>query len=168
MKLENMHQSTVANLPNGLTNGGPSLQHCMQSGVSMSSLPRRDDVSQNLLMSQNSNMGLMQGMNGEGMIKSESDYADQPSFMYNPVNNVPPAMAEVHIPSFIGEESNPKPVNQPIVEPDTSSYGFLGQIPRNFSLSDLTADFNISSGYLSLCLGKRFYYLFLVGQLICM
>ncbi|KAI3811749.1 hypothetical protein L1987_21478 [Smallanthus sonchifolius] len=148
MKLENMHQSTAAKLPGGLTNGGSSLQSCMQSGVGM---PRRDDVSPNLLMNQNSNMGIMHGMNGEGIIKSESGYAEEHSFMFNPANNVLErhhVMPEVPISSFIGEESNSKPVNEPIVDPGAPSFGFLGQIPRNFSLSDLTADFSISSDIL--------------------
>ncbi|GJU61975.1 hypothetical protein Tco_1243810 [Tanacetum coccineum] len=123
----------------------------MQSAGGMSCLSRRDDVSQNLLMPQNSSMGLMQGVNGGGVIKSESGYTGEPSFMYNSANNGidrHPAITEVPIPNFIGEESHPKPVNEPIVEPDTSSFGFLGQIPRNFSLSDLTADFSISSDIL--------------------
>ncbi|KAI3667271.1 hypothetical protein L6452_42321 [Arctium lappa] len=151
MKLENMHQSTVSKLPNALTNGGSSLQHCMQPAVGMSGMSRREDVSPNLLIAQNSNMVLMQGINGDGMIKSESGYADEPAFMFNAANSVlerHPAMADVPLPSFIGDESNPKPTNEPIVDPDTSSYGFLGQIPRNFSLSDLTADFSISSDIL--------------------
>nr|XP_043612122.1 uncharacterized protein LOC122583810 isoform X2 [Erigeron canadensis] len=150
MKPDNMHQSTVSKLPSGLTNGGPSAHPFMQSGAGMSGLPRRDDVSPNPLMAQNPNMGLMQGMDTEGMNKSKSGYAE-PSFMYNAANNAlerQPAMAEVPIPSFMGEESNPKPVNESVVDLDTSSYGFLGQIPRNFSLSDLTADFSISSDIL--------------------
>lgn len=145
MKIENMHQSTVEKLHGQLTNGGSTLHPCMQSGPGMS---RRDDVSQNLLMAQNSSMGIMQGMSGDGMIKSESGYVDGSSFMYNSVNNVlerHPVMPDVPIPpSFIGEESNPKPS----VDPDSSTFGFLGQIPRNFSLSDLTADFSISSDIL--------------------
>ncbi|KAF5764740.1 putative angiotensin-converting enzyme 2 [Helianthus annuus] len=57
-------------------------------------------------------------------------------------------MPEVPVASFTGEESNAKTVNEPIVDPDALSFGFLGQIPRNFSLSHLTADFNISSEWL--------------------
>ncbi|KAJ9544075.1 hypothetical protein OSB04_023782 [Centaurea solstitialis] len=144
MKLENVHQSAVS-----INGGSSSLHHSMQSAVGMS---RRNDVSPNLLMAQNSNMVLMQGINGDGMIKAESGYADEPtSFMFNAANSVlerHPAIPDVPLPSFIGEESNPKPVNESIVDPDTSSYGFLGQIPRNFSLSDLTADFSVSSDIL--------------------
>ncbi|KAL7602399.1 hypothetical protein Lser_V15G26220 [Lactuca serriola] len=99
-----------------------------------------------VLMTQNSNMGIMQGM------KSESGYTDASSFLYNPSNNVEErhsVMTDVHvpIPSFITEESNPKHVivNESM---DSSSFGFLGQIPRSFSLSDLTADFSISSDIL--------------------
>ncbi|KAL8260557.1 hypothetical protein R6Q59_028510 [Mikania micrantha] len=139
---QNMHQSTAAKLPGGLTNGGSSLHPCMQSG---------GDVPPNLLMNQNSSMGIMHGLNGEGIIKAESSYSEESSFMFNPANNVlerHPVMPAVPIPSFIGEESTPKPVNDPIVDTGAPSFGFLGQIPRNFSLSDLTADFSISSGIL--------------------
>ncbi|KAI7731235.1 hypothetical protein M8C21_000939, partial [Ambrosia artemisiifolia] len=151
MKLENIHQSAAAKLPGGLTNGGSSLHPSMQSGVGISGLSRRNDVSPNVLMNQNSNMGMMHGMNGEGIIKSESGYVEEPPYMFNPSNSVlerHPVMPDVPIPPFIGEDSNPKPVNEPIVDPDAPSFGFLGQIPRNFSLSDLTADFNISSDIL--------------------
>ncbi|XP_076925528.1 uncharacterized protein LOC143588398 [Bidens hawaiensis] len=121
MKLENMHKSAAAKLPGGL-------HPCMQI----------DDVAPNMLMNQNSNMGIMHGMNNEGIIKSESGYVEDPSFMFNPANNV----------NFIAQESNVKPVNEAVVDPNASSFGFLGQIPRNFSLSDLTADFSVSSDIL--------------------
>ncbi|XP_071690749.1 uncharacterized protein [Rutidosis leptorrhynchoides] len=138
MKLENMHQSVVAN-PSGFINSGPLVHPGMQSGVG--------------LMVHDSNMGLVQGRNGDETIKPEFCYAEEPSLMYNAPNNVVvrhPAGASAPIPSFVGEESNFKPVNEPIVDPDTSSssFGFLGRIPRNFSLSDLTADFSISSDIL--------------------
>lgn len=139
-----LHQNASCYVPDNTV-------QAMQSAVGMTGLSRRDDVSQNLRMPQNSNMGLMQGMNGGGVIKSESGYPGEPSFMYNAANSGvdrPPAMTEVPVLNFLGEESHPKPVNEPIVEPDTSSFGFLGQIPRNFSLSDLTADFSISSDIL--------------------
>lgn len=138
MKLENMHQSGVG--AGAHTNGGTSVHACMQS-----------DVPPNLLMTQNSNMGIMNG-DGNGMIKSETGYIETSTFMYNSGNNVlerhHPVMSDVHIPSFIGEVSNQKPMNGSNVDPDSSSFGFLGQIPRNFSLSDLTADYNISSDIL--------------------
>ncbi|XP_076958428.1 uncharacterized protein LOC143634157 [Bidens hawaiensis] len=121
MKLENMQKSATAKLPGGL-------HPCMQM----------DGVAPNMLMNQNSNMGIMHGMNNEGIIKSESGYVEDPSFMFNPANNV----------NFIAEESNVKPVTEPVVDPNASSFGFLGQIPRNFSLSDLTADFSVSSDIL--------------------
>ncbi|XP_071720529.1 uncharacterized protein [Rutidosis leptorrhynchoides] len=151
MKLENIHQSTVVN-PGGFINGVPSGHPSMHYGVGMSGLSIRNDVPPSLIMGQNSNMGLMQSMNGEGLIKPESHYTQEPSFMYNnAANNVlgrHTLMTDAPVNSFVGEELNPKPVNESIVDQDTSSFGFLGQIPRNFSLSDLTADFSISSDIL--------------------
>ncbi|PWA67233.1 hypothetical protein CTI12_AA321140 [Artemisia annua] len=105
---------------NGFHNTLYNMVQAMQSAGGMSGLSRRDDISQNLLMPQNSSMGLMQGMNGGGVSKSESGYPGEPTMLQT------------------------MPVNELIVEPDTSSFGFLGPIPRNFSLSDLTADFSIS------------------------
>ncbi|XP_076958220.1 uncharacterized protein LOC143633889 [Bidens hawaiensis] len=140
MNIENMQQPAVAKMSGELTNGGPTLHPSMQSVVSLSGLSRSDNMSQNLQMNQHANAGIMNGM------------SDEHSFMYNPANNaaaIHPVMQEVvRVPFFIDGDLNPKPVNDPIVEPDSSSFGFLSQIPRNFSFSDLTADFSISSDIL--------------------
>ncbi|XP_076939576.1 uncharacterized protein LOC143608414 [Bidens hawaiensis] len=140
MNIDNMQQPAVVKMPGELTNGGPTLHPSMQSSVGMSGLSRCDNMSQNPQSNQHANVGIMNGM------------SDEHSFMYNSANNVVarhPVMPEVaRVPSFIGEYLNAKPVNDPIVEPDSSSFGFLSQIPRNFSFSDLTADFSISSDIL--------------------
>ncbi|KAJ6380829.1 hypothetical protein OIU77_029679 [Salix suchowensis] len=46
---------------------------------------------------------------------------------------------------FGSGESSSQALGESILDADTSSFGFLSQIPRNFSLSDLTADFTQSS-----------------------
>lgn len=142
---ENLHPSFGASLPNVYTNGGSSLHPCMQTAIDMSAQARTNNVSPSMLLAQNSNIGMMQGTNG-GLIKSEAGYAGNSPFMYGADGNAlerQPTIVEVPVSSFNGVESN-----ETILDADTSSFGFLGQIPRNFSLSDLTADFSISSDIL--------------------
>lgn len=155
IKPENMHQSISA-VPDVYTNGASSLQPCMQVGVNMIGNAGRMDVSENLIIAQNSNTGIMQGMNGvmQGMngimIKSESDYTGDSSSMFGADNNpLEPrnATGEASASNFNGAESSSLAFNENMLDPEMNSFGFLGQIPRNFSLSDLTADFSNSTGW---------------------
>ncbi|KAA8521536.1 hypothetical protein F0562_012209 [Nyssa sinensis] len=150
LKPENMHQPIGSILPNAFTNGGSSLPSCMQTTVDMSAHARRIDVSPNMLLAQSSNMGMIQGMNG-GMIKSEAGYAGNSPFMFGADGNVLDTRSAIGVPSvssFSSVESNSQPLNETLLGADTTSFVNLGQIPRNFSLSDLTADFSNSSDIL--------------------
>ncbi|KAK2987351.1 hypothetical protein RJ640_023652, partial [Escallonia rubra] len=150
LKPENMHQSIGTSLPSAFTNGGSSLHPNMQSAVDMSAHARRIDVPQNMLLDQSSNVGIVPGING-GMVKSEVGYTDGSSYIYGGNGNVLEprlAIGDPSVSSFSSVESNTQPLNEQILDGDASSYGFLGQIPRNFSLSDLTADFSNSSDIL--------------------
>ncbi|XP_042000169.1 uncharacterized protein LOC121749654 [Salvia splendens] len=103
------------------------------------------DVPGNMLLTQNSSSGIVQGMNNV-MIKSEGGFAGDSHFMFGTENNlVQPrnTIGEVPISPFTSGDPN-----KPMLDQDTSSFGFLGQIPRNFSLSDLTADFSNSTDIL--------------------
>ncbi|MCD7446308.1 hypothetical protein HAX54_000118 [Datura stramonium] len=135
VKPENVHQTVNANLSNIYTNGASSLQPCMQTAIDVSDHARRIDASSNMLLAQSSNLGMVQGVRG-GVIKSEAGYS----------GNLP----------FLSVESDSQPVNETVLDADTSSFGFLGQIPRNFSLSDLTADFSNSSDILESYSGSAF------------
>ncbi|CAN1256394.1 hypothetical protein LINPERPRIM_LOCUS9301 [Linum perenne] len=105
LRSDNIHGPIGSGIPNAFSNGGSSLHHpSMRTALDISAHSNRIDPSTNMLATQHSNLGVMQGMNGA--MKSEVGYTD------------------------------------------ISSFGFLGQIPRNFSLSDLTADFNQSSDIL--------------------
>ena len=123
-----------------------------------------------MLSTQNSNIGLMQGVNGGiiksevggmikpevggiiksevgGIIKSEVGFSSSNPYMFD--NNVLEArqsIGEASVPPFNGVDSNTQTLNESLLDPETSSFGFLGHIPRNFSLSDLTNDFSQSSG----------------------
>ena len=55
-------------------------------------------------------------------------------------------MGDAFVLSFSSVESNTQPLNEPLLDADTTSFGFLGEMPQNFGFSDLTADFTNSSG----------------------
>ncbi|KAL1554685.1 hypothetical protein AAHA92_15223 [Salvia divinorum] len=89
--------------------------------------------------------GIVQGMN-DAMIKSEGGFAGDSHFMVAPVNNlIEPrnTTGGVSVSPFTSGDPN-----KPMLDQETSSFGLLGQIPRNFSLSDLTADFSNSTDIL--------------------
>ncbi|XP_077218205.1 uncharacterized protein LOC143852615 [Tasmannia lanceolata] len=130
---------------NGLVNEATSMHRSIQTTDATSAHSGRMNVSANVLPSQNSHMGMIQGMNGI-TIKSEPGYPNSSPFTFATDGNVP-MIGEA---SFSSTESNPQTLNEPVplLDADTSLFGFLGQIPRNFSLSDLTADFSQSSDIL--------------------
>ncbi|CAA7059987.1 unnamed protein product [Microthlaspi erraticum] len=126
LKSDNAHHPMASGLSNPYLNGSSTLNTNVASSVNISTHARRVDASPNMLSSsQTTNMpNMMQGMNGGGgMIKSETAYANPASFMYGGERSA----LEGH--STVGDASIPS----------------FGQIPRNFSLSDLTADFSQSS-----------------------
>lgn len=144
MKSELLHQSIGSNLSNAFSNGMSSLHPCMQPSVDMSIHARRLDSSPNMFFAQNSNLGMVPTVNG-GIMKTEPGYAGSSQFIYGANGNVleaRPTMGDPSISSFGSVESNSQNPSETILDPGTSSFGFLGQIPRNFSLSDLTADFS--------------------------
>lgn len=148
LKAENIHQSLGSCLPNTYRNGRPSLQSSLQSGTDMAAHTRRMDLPQNLL-AQNSNLGMLQGMNG-GMIKSESVCMGNTFMFGNDSSVLEPrsAIGDAAVSPFSSVESNPNPLSDALLDAVGGSVGLLGQIPRNFSLSDLTADFPNTSGIL--------------------
>jgi hypothetical protein len=155
VKAENIHHHPMGlSLPNAFANGGSLLNPSMHTAVEMPAHASRLDVPPNLLSAQSLNVGMIHGING-GMIKSETGYSGNSAYMFESDGNVPevrPTIGDASVASYTSVESNAQPLNEPILDADTSSYGFLGQIPRNFSLSDLTADFSQSSGLSSLSL----------------
>ncbi|KAA8517239.1 hypothetical protein F0562_017509 [Nyssa sinensis] len=141
LKPENMHQPIGFSSPNAFANGGSSLHSGMQTAVDMSAHARRIDVSPNMQLAQSSNVGMVQGANG-GVIKSEGGYAGSSQFMFGSDGNVMethPA-GNVSVSSFSSVESSSQPLNETLLDADMSSYGILGQIPGNLSLSDFSND----------------------------
>lgn len=137
LKTENMHQSIITSLPNTFT---------MQTAGDMSANSRRINVSPHMVLAQSSNVVPMQGMNGR-IIKTEGGYAGDSQFVFGVNGNVLDtrnAIGDASSSSFNSLESTSQPLNEGLLDADTSSFGFLGQMTRNFSLSDLTADFSNS------------------------
>ncbi|KAF5196121.1 Histidine-trna ligase [Thalictrum thalictroides] len=125
-------------------NGAQSIHASMQSVDDTSVHAGSMDASANMHATQNSHTG----MNGVA-IKSEPRFADSSGYTFGADGNVleiSPTIGGAVIPSFGSVEPNPQPLNGSLLDAETtSSFGFLGQIPRNFSLSDLTAHFSQSS-----------------------
>ncbi|KAL3625576.1 hypothetical protein CASFOL_031030 [Castilleja foliolosa] len=147
VKTEYMHQAVSSNIPNVYSNGASSLQPCMQVGIHMAS---HADVSENVAIASSTRM--VQGTNGGVMIKSEEGYADDDaSFMFGADNNLleaRSAIGEGPVSPFNGGDSGSQALTEAMLDQELNSFGFLGQIPRNFSLSDLTADFSNSTDIL--------------------
>ncbi|XVF07112.1 hypothetical protein REPUB_Repub06bG0110400 [Reevesia pubescens] len=147
LKQENMHHPVGSSLPNVFTNGSSSLHAGMHASIELPTHASRIDAPPAMLSTQSSNMGLLQGINGK-MIKSEAGYSGSSAYMFGAENNVLEARPTIGDTSFSTVESSTQPLNESLVDADISSFGFLGHIPRNFSLSDLTADYSQSSDIL--------------------
>ncbi|KAL1193957.1 hypothetical protein V5N11_032074 [Cardamine amara subsp. amara] len=157
LKSESALHPMVSSLSNAYLNGSSTLNTNVPSSVNISTHARRVDASPNMLSSQTTNMSMMQGMNG-GMIKSETAYTNPASYLYGGERNAlegHSSVGDTSIPSF-NNESNNQPLSDPLLDTEPSTFGFLGQIPRNFSLSDLTADFSQSSEILETYGGSPF------------
>ncbi|GER25792.1 hypothetical protein STAS_01390 [Striga asiatica] len=133
IKPENLHQQQVINsIPDVYSNGS---QHQIQQPM---------HVAVNMISGQGPNAVLMQESD-VGPVKAECGYtSDSHSpLVFGAENN----LLESHKPirdassSFNGGETSSRALNE-IFETETNSFGILGQMSRNFSLSDLTAGFS--------------------------
>ncbi|XP_044493829.1 uncharacterized protein LOC123217098 isoform X2 [Mangifera indica] len=148
IKMENMHHPIGSVVPNAFIDGRSSLRTGLPSAVGVSSQVSSVDNTTNLLSAKGRDQ--IEGMNG-GMVKSEVEYSGSSLYMFGADGSVleaRPSIADAAVASFSSVESTSQGLNEPLLGADTSSFGFLGQIPRNFSLSDLTADFSHSSDLL--------------------
>ncbi|XVE90766.1 hypothetical protein DITRI_Ditri20bG0103500 [Diplodiscus trichospermus] len=145
LKQENRHHPMGSSLPNVFTNGNSSLHGGMHVPIGLPTDAGRIDASVAMLSTQSSDMGLIHGLNGK-MIKSEAGYCSSSAYMFGAESNVLEARPTIGDISFRSVASGTQPLNEPLLDADISSFGFLGQIPSNFSLSDVTADLSQSSG----------------------
>ncbi|KAL1540934.1 hypothetical protein AAHA92_25216 [Salvia divinorum] len=150
VKTENMQQANV------FTNCGSAIQSSLEGAINGPVHSRKIDVSPNLMLSQNSDMGLSQMINGKN-VKAEAGYAGSSPFAFSPPSNYlesRPLMGDASVSSFSSVDSNAQHLNDPLMDGDTSSFGFLAQIPQSFS--ELAADFNTSSDLLESYCGPPF------------
>ncbi|KAF5747949.1 hypothetical protein HS088_TW05G00680 [Tripterygium wilfordii] len=150
LKEENLQHGIGSRLPDVFSNGGSSLLTNMHDPIDMSSQASRIDVPHNLLPTQSSNISLIQGING-GMIKTETGYYGSSPYMFGAESHVLEArlpIGDTSVASFSSVESSTRSLNETLLDADSASFGYLHQIPRNFSLSDLTADFSQSADIL--------------------
>uniref|UniRef100_A0ACD5Z760 Uncharacterized protein n=1 Tax=Avena sativa TaxID=4498 RepID=A0ACD5Z760_AVESA len=131
----------------GIINGAPATDQFIYAGKVLHGLPSGMDASPSLLSAHSSTVGQFNGGNGTP-IKAESSFSSNPEFAFcNDSAFLEPcqSMGDASGGSFSSSELNGQPLSDPILDMDTSSYGFLSQIPRNFSFSDLTEDFSHST-----------------------
>ncbi|XP_066320883.1 uncharacterized protein [Miscanthus floridulus] len=128
-----------------IVNGAPSNDQFIYAGKVVHGLPGGMDASSSLLAAHNSTVGQFNGHNGT-TIKTESGYSSNSDFGFGNENVfLEQSVGDVSGGSFSSSELNGQPLGDPILDMDSSSYGFLSQIPRNFSFSDLTEDFSHSA-----------------------
>uniref|UniRef100_A0A0A9CZK4 Uncharacterized protein n=1 Tax=Arundo donax TaxID=35708 RepID=A0A0A9CZK4_ARUDO len=129
----------------GVGNGPPSSDQFIYAGKVVHGLPSDMDASGSLLAAHNSTVGQFNGHNGT-TIKTEPSYSSNSDFPFVSDNTfLEQPVGDVSGGSFSSSELNGQPMGDPILDMDSSSYGFLSQIPRNFSFSDLTEDFSQSA-----------------------
>ncbi|KAI7726229.1 hypothetical protein M8C21_008573 [Ambrosia artemisiifolia] len=107
---------------------------------------RRANVPPNMLLAQNSNVGMTNGVS----VKTESSYLGNSRFIYGTNGNVlegQPTVGDASASSFSCLESDPHQLNGSLLN-DGSLYGMLGPMSQNFGLSDSTPDFTNSSDML--------------------
>ncbi|KAL5223814.1 hypothetical protein ABZP36_010453 [Zizania latifolia] len=110
--------------------------HGLHSGMDTSSL----------LPVQNTNAVLFGADNGT-TVKTESGYSSNANFAFcgNAFLESCQSIGDVSGGSFSSSELNGQPLDDSILDIESSSFGFLSQIPRNFIFSDLPEDFSQSA-----------------------
>ncbi|XP_020578551.1 uncharacterized protein LOC110023459 isoform X1 [Phalaenopsis equestris] len=127
---------------------GPAGNQNVQLGNGQSTFNGRLDVPAGMLSSKSSLMGRDHIMNGT-TIKSEPSYATNSEFAFTGSSflETQPTLDTLGA-SYSGTELTAQALNEPLQDIDSSPYGFLSHIPRNFSFSDLTVGFAQSAGIL--------------------
>lgn len=149
LRQDNMYQA-IFTVPDAYTNvaSGTTLRPQVQVVANRAAYTGKIDISENMLLAQSSDAEWTQAVNGE-IIKSEGEHAGDSLFMFGAERNIQETrknIVDASVSPFSSVDSVSQPMNETILDPEVSSFGFLGQIPRNLSLSDLTADFSNSTG----------------------
>ncbi|PHT24553.1 hypothetical protein CQW23_35736 [Capsicum baccatum] len=91
-----------------------------------------------------SNMGLRQIIDRR-IIKKEPVYGGNSPFAFGPHGSYlesRSAMGDAFVSSFSSVDSNTQSLNEPLMDANTTSFGFLGEMPQNFGFSELFSFWN--------------------------
>ncbi|PHT25632.1 hypothetical protein CQW23_34744 [Capsicum baccatum] len=124
-----MHEPVHADGPNAFSNNSSSVLSCIQTAVDIPSQSIKNKVPPNMFLGYPSNMGLRQTIDGR-IIKKEPVYGRNSTFAFGPHGSYlesRSAIGDVFVSSFSSVESNTQPLNEPLLDVDTTSFGFLGR-----------------------------------------
>ncbi|TYJ46512.1 hypothetical protein E1A91_A02G125600v1 [Gossypium mustelinum] len=146
-KQESLQHLMGSSLPNVFSNSSSSLYIGTHASIELPTHASRNHAPSAMLSTQNSNMGLMQEINGK-MLKSAAGFSRSSAYMFGAESSLLETRPTIGDTAFNSAEPSTQSLNEPLPDADISSFGLLGQISLNFNLSDLTADFSPSSGIL--------------------
>ncbi|XP_062229757.1 uncharacterized protein LOC133927350 isoform X1 [Phragmites australis] len=130
----------------GIINGTPSGDQLINAGKDMHGLHSGIDASSNLQVAQNAT-AVMFGVDNGTIIKTESGYSSNADFAFcgNTFLESCQSIGDASGGSFSSSELNGQQLNDSILDIESSSFGFLSQIPQNFIFSDLAEEFSQSA-----------------------
>ena len=134
----------------GIINGTPSGNQLLNASKDLHGLHNGIDASTSLQSDQNATT-VLYGVDNEtsATIKTESCYSSNADFAFcgntflESCQSIGDASGGG---SFSSSELNGQPLNESILDMESSSFSFLNQMPQNFIFSDLADDFNQSAG----------------------
>ncbi|XP_066370205.1 uncharacterized protein [Miscanthus floridulus] len=133
----------------GIINGTPSGNQLLNASKDLHGLHNGIDASASLQSDQNAT-AVLYGVDNEtsAAIKTESCYSSNADFAFcgntflESCQSIGDASGGG---SFSSSELNGQPLNDSILDMESSSFSFLNQMPQNFIFSDLADDFNQSA-----------------------
>lgn len=138
-----------------LINGGACFSETVHTSEGNSISSGRMDITSGMPPVLHSHSGI--SPKRELPIQGGSGFSNNSRFSFSAIGNptdMPSTAMDVSVPSFNSNEAQIQSEERPLQE--SSAYALLGQIPRNFSLSDLTADFSHASDILGSYSGSPF------------
>ncbi|MFQ6624204.1 hypothetical protein Gotur_003391 [Gossypium turneri] len=147
LKQESLQHLMGSSLPNVFSNSSSSLYIGTHASIELPTHASRIHAPSAMLSTQNSNLGLMQEINGK-MLKSAAGFSGSSAYMFGAESSLLETRPTIEDTAFNSAEPSTQSLNEPLLDADISSFGLLGQISRNFNLSDLAADFSPGSGML--------------------
>jgi hypothetical protein len=133
----------------GIINGTPASDQLLNAGKDLHGLHNGIDASTSLQSDQNATAVLFGDNGASATIKTESGYSSNTDFAFcgntflESCQSIGDASGGG---SFSSSELNGQPLNDSILDMESSSFSFLNQIPQNFIFSDLAEDFSQSAG----------------------